>query len=854
MIATFEDLVADARRSHGLPGAVAHFAAELRDLVIETRLRSRPTPTTPAQESDSMLATFVQDVRFALRLLRRAPGFTAVAILTLALGIGGNTAIFSVVYAVLLRPLPYADANRLVVVGGADSDDDSIDSTSPYVFYEWRDRARAFEPLAGFVTGQQTMSGRREPERVSGVTSAGSILEVLGVPAAHGRIFTASDDRSARDPVVVLSDAFATRLFGRPEAAVGQSIRLNDRDHAVVGVMPASFRFPDGDSVFWRPAQFEPDMRLSRTEYFLLGVGRLKPGVTERQATEELNSIMAATRRSVASTDPDVRMTRLRESFVSGVRTRLLVLLGAVAAVLLIACANLANLLLARATGRAREIAVRLAIGGAQRRIVRQLLTESAVLSLLGGIAGIALGWALLQVLIANLPSDVSVLEEIRIDRIVLAVALATVLVVGLGFGAAPAFQLARERPGTLLRTGRGVSGRGRARAALVVAEIAIAVVLLIGAGLLVRSFALLQRVDPGIRGDGILTFRLQVPQRYKPPERVRFFEDVVDRLGRLPGVSGAAIVNTLPVDGRGIGAWFNIVGRPTPPGRQPDGVPYRVISPNYFTLVGIPLIRGRFLSERDSLASIQAVVIDRTLANRYWPNQDPIGREVILGAIPDNTLFPRGTIVGVVGDVRQLGLDSDPPGMIYVPHRVMPFWNGFAVMLRTKLQPEAVARSAREQIRRMDPTLPVYNVRTMEQVLSESVAPTRMSMFLLAAFGGLALIMAAVGVYGVLSYTVMERQREMGIRMALGAEPAGLRALMLKHGMRQAVLGLAIGITSAAGLTRLMQTLLFGVTPTDPLTFGAVIGLLTAVSGLACYIPARRATKVDPAAVLRAD
>jgi predicted permease len=801
-----------------------------------------------------MLATLVQDVRFALRLLRRAPGFTAVAILTLALGIGGNTAIFSVVYAVLLRPLPYADPDRLVVVGRADLDDDSIDSTSPYVFYEWRDRARAFDALAGFVPGQQTMNGRGEPERISGVTSAGSILEVLGVPARHGRIFTAADDEPGRDPVVVLSDAFATRLFGRPEAAVGQSIRLNDRDHAVVGVMPAGFRFPDGDALFWRPAQLEPKMRVSRTEYFLLGVGRLKPGFSARQAAEELNSIMAAIRQSVGSTDPDVRMTTLRESFVSDVRTRLLVLLGAVAAVLLIACANLANLLLARATGRAREIAVRLAIGGAQGRIVRQLLTESAVLSLLGGIAGVALGWALLQVLIANLPPDISVLQEIRIDRVVLAAALATALLVGLAFGAAPAFQLARERPALILRSGRAVSSRGRARAALVVAEIAIAVVLLIGAGLLVRSFALLQRVDPGIRGDGILTFRLQLPQRYTPPERIRFFEEVVARLGRLPAVNAAAIINMLPVDGRGIGAWFNIVGRPTPPGRQPDGVPYRVVSPNYFAVAGIPLVRGRFLTEQDSLASVQAVVIDRTLANRYWPKEDPIGREVVLGAPPDNVLFPKGTIVGIVGDVRQLGLDSDPPGMIYVPHRVMPMWNNFAVMLRTTLPPETIARSAREQIRQMDPALPVYNVRTMEEVLSGSVAPTRMSMFLLAAFGALALIMAAVGVYGVLSYTVMERQREMGIRMALGAEPSGLRTLMLQHGMRQAVLGLAIGIAGAIALTRVMQTLLFGVTPTDPLTFGAVIALLTGVSGLACYVPARRATKVDPAAVLRAD
>ncbi|MGH9313013.1 MAG: ABC transporter permease [Vicinamibacterales bacterium] len=852
MAAVFDDLLADARRSSGRLATLRHLIAEFRDLVSETRLK--PRATTRPKGSPSMLSTFFQDVRYALRLLRRAPGFTVVATLTLALGIGGTTAIFSIVYAVLLRPLPFEAPDRLVVVGAADRDDGSIDSTSPFVFYEWRDRAHAFESLAGFVTGPATLTGRGEPERVSGLTSAGSVLEVLGVPAQHGRILTAADDASGRDPVIVLSHPLATRLFGAPDAAIGRQITLNDRDYAIVGVMPPDFRFPDGDARFWRPALFDPEMRHSRTQYFLLGLGRLKPDRTARQATDELNGIMSAIRASIASTDPDVRMTPLRESYVSDVRTRLVVLLGAVGAVLLVACANLANLLLARATGRAREIAVRQAIGSSRLRIVRQLLTESVVLSLLGGAAGVGLGWGLLQALIANLPPEITVLEAIQIDRVVLAAAMAATLLVGLSFGAAPALQLAREGPGSLLREGRGVSGRGRVRAVLVVAEMAVAVILLVGAGLLVRSFALLQRVDPGVRADGVLTFRLQLPNRYTPPQRVRFFEDVVARLERLPGVTAAAIVNTLPVDGRGIGAWFNIVGRPTPPGRQPDAVPYRVVSPSYFRVAGIPLLKGRLPTEQDSLAAVQAVVIDRTLARRYWPDEDPIGREVILGVLPDNVLFPRGTIVGIVGDVRQLGLDSEPPGMISIPHRVMPSWNSFAVMLRTTLPPETIVRSAREHVQAMDSSLPVYGVRTMHEVLAASVASTRLSMFLLAAFGTLALVMAAVGVYGVLSCTVTERQREMGIRLALGAEPAALRALMLKHGMRQAAIGLGIGVAGALALTRLMDTLLFGVTPTDPLTFSAVVALLGTVAALACYLPARRATRVDPVAIMRAE
>jgi putative ABC transport system permease protein len=386
------------------------------------------------------------------------------------------------------------------------------------------------------------------------------------------------------------------------------------------------------------------------------------------------------------------------------------------------------------------------------------------------------------------------------------------------------------------------------------VSEVALAVVLLVGAGLLIRSFLLLQRVDPGFNPERLLTFRVQLTDRYRPAERVAFFEKAVAELGALPGVRSAAAINVVPVAGRAMGAWFNIVGRPPADGTNPNAVPYRVVTPGYFETVGLRLIRGRLLAESDSRERSPVVVIDEALARRQWPGEDPIGREVILGALPDNALTPKSAVVGIVSDVRQLGLDSDPPGMVYVPHRVMPFWSAFAFVLRTAVDAQSVMPAARERIRALDPSLPISGVRTVEEVIALSTLPARSSMLLLGCFAGLALVMAAVGIYGVLSYTVSQRQREMGIRLALGAEPSRLRWLMLGEGLRHTFIGIGLGLAGAFALTRLMQTLLFGVTPTDPVTFAGVVVLLGTVAALACYAPARRATKVDPAKIMRAE
>jgi putative ABC transport system permease protein len=804
-----------------------------------------------------MPSAVLQDVRYAARLLRRAPGFTTVATLTLALGIGGTAAIFSVVHGVLLRPLPYPDPDRLVVVQQSiPGSPQAGDSTSPGNLYDWIERQRSFDVLAGWDTTVLSKTAPGEAERLQGTIAAGALFDVLQVSAARGRTLTADDDRQGAPAVIVASDPLARRLFENSAGALGQTITLSERVYTVVGIMPAGFHFPDGDNEYWIPAQFDPAMRASRTQYSLLGLGRLRADRTIEQARADMAAISADLRRTFPKVaDPDARVDPLKDTVVSSVESRLMILMGAVAFVLLIACVNLANLLLARASGRQREIAVRQALGAGNGRLLQQLLTESAVLGLMGGLIGLALGRWSLALLVAQLPPDVPRVQEIALDWTVVAVVSVVSLVASMLFGLVPAWQLSTGRPAVALREGARGSGRSTwIRTSLVVSELALAVVLLVGAGLLIRSFLLLQRVDPGFNPERLLTFRVQVPDRYKPADRVAFFDRAVAEVSALPGVRSAAAINMVPVAGRGIGAWFNVVGRPPADGTNPNSVPYRVVTPGYFETVGLRLISGRLLTESDSLERSPVVVIDEALARRQWPGEDPIGRDIVLGALPDDAITPKSAVVGIVSNVRQLGLDSDPPGMVYVPHRVMPFWPTFAFVLRTAVEPQSVMPAARARIRALDPSLPISGVRTVEEVIAESTSPARSSMVLLACFAGLALVMAAVGVYGVLSYTVSQRQREMGIRLALGAEPRQVRWFVLRQGLRHASIGIGIGLAGAAALTRLMQTLLFGVTPTDPVTFAGVVVLLGIVAALACYVPARRATRVDPVAIMRAE
>jgi putative ABC transport system permease protein len=544
----------------------------------------------------------------------------------------------------------------------------------------------------------------------------------------------------------------------------------------------------------------------------------------------------------------------MKELLIDGVRTRLLTLMGAVAFILLISCANLGNLLLARASTRRREVAIRHALGARPLRLVRQMLTESVLLSVAGGLAGFGLGLVLLDVLLAWLPDNLPRANEIGLDPTVLGFTAAVSVLSGVAFGFFPALQLASRAPMDTVREGARGSGRSRwVRTTLVVSEVALALMLLTGAGLLVRSFAKLLEVNPGFRSDRLLTFSVNVPATvYKTAEqRTAFFEAAAERLRALPGVTAVALATTLPVSPRGNGAWFNMLDRPTPADRTPPSVSYRVVSTNYFSTLGMPLISGRQFTDADRLDGTRAVIVSQAVVRRYWPNVDPIGKQIYLGA-PDNRLFPDATVVGVVADVKLTALDNERAEVVYVPHRLMPTMSGFAFALRTSMDPLSVTGAARARLRQLDSNVPIVRVRTMDEVIARSVAPARSSMLLVSLFAALALMLAVIGVFGVLSYTVNQRTTELGIRLALGASASNVKMLVLGQGMMPVAAGVLLGLAGAFALTRFMESLLFGVTPRDPATFAAVSLLLAAIAAVASYVPARRATLVDPVAVLK--
>ena len=865
-VATAASLAADAGR-RGPRATFTYWRTEFTSLLRAAVAARRRDPQLPddlvaVRRRLPMLSTVLHDARYALRVLRRAPGFTAVAVLTLALGIGANTAIFSLINGVLLQPLPYPRADRLYrVLHGEIDDPTSLASMTPGNFYDLQRESTAMKPFAAVTRITPTLTGHGEPRPVPGMRSAGSILEVVGVPPMLGRIYTDRDDMPGAEPVMVLSHSTWMRLFGGDEGAIGQALVLDGRPVMVVGVMPAGFHFPAPDVEFWMPALFPDTLRASRTEFMLGGIGRLADGRDATEANAELQTIMARLRADHPQANSNVAIVTepLQEAIVGSVRTPLWILMASVACVLLIACANLANLMLARAADRRREVAVRQAIGAGRLHLVRQLLVESLVLGLAGGIAGLLTGYAFLNALIAWLPPGTPRLEAVTLDASVLAFTLIIAIGSSVCFGLAPALQLAGNAPVTALKEGSAnATARSLLRPALVVCEIAVALVLLAGAGLLLRSFQALQQVDPGFPIDRVLTLGVSLPQTTypRPAERIAFVNEALERLGRLPGVEAVAAGSGVPLAGRGTGAWFNMYDRPVPPGQTPPGVPYRVVTPRYFETLGIRLLRGRLLSDRDGLDGTPSVVISESVASRFWPEgqgRDAIGAEIYLGA-PGNRLFDRATVVGIVKDVKLAGLDSGMTEAVYATQTLMPFWRGFTFAIRTTGDPAALASAARHELRQIDAAMPVMAVRTMDDVLEGSMAPARSSMLLLTIFASVALAMAAVGVFGVLSFTVTRRSREMGIRMALGADATAVRWLVVRDGMRQAAAGIAVGLIGAFWLTGFMSTLLFQVAPRDPITFAGAALILTAVSALACYLPARRATRVNPLVVLRAD
>jgi putative ABC transport system permease protein len=857
MVAVFAEVEADARSNHGVLGAIAALATELPGLVRlavrerrAERARRAHRPRDP-QRSINVIDSLFQDIRFAARSLRRSPGFTAVAVLTLALGIGANTAIFSVVDGVLLRPLPLREPSQLVALGEQSfSVPGAISQTSPANLFDWRRSSRSMQ-IAGFVSRSGTIVAHGEPDQLFGTQSVGGLMQLLGVSPLFGRLIVETDEDPGAPAVIVLSYGTWRDLFGEDRGALGKSITMDGSPRTIVGVMPADFSFFGGPSAFYVPARFDAQFRENRDQYFIQPVGRLVKGATIEQARVEMETVAARLRRDwpVFNTNLKIVVQSLQETIVGGSRTQLMVLMGAVAFVLLITCANLGNLLLARASGRRREIAVRQALGAGQGRVARQLLTESLLLALVGGALGLVVGKLFLDLLLAaqattNLPRA----DEIALDGRVLGFAFALSTAAGLLFGSVPAWQLSRGPSSDALRDGsRGSSGQQWARSALVVAEVALAMVLLTGAGLLLRSFDFLQRVDPGVRREQLLTFSVRLPK-----SDPTFFPHATERIRALPGVRSAALVSQLPVTGRGIGAWFNRIDRPLPAGVNPAGEAYRVITPGYFETIGMTLKKGRAL-ERTDTRETPVVVVNEALVRKYYRGEEPLGKPIYLGA-PDNRLFHEGQIVGVVSDTRDAGLGSDALPTVYVPLAVMPSWPAFFFVVRTRQDPSSIVGAARAAIRELDSSLPVRNVQTMDDVLSAAVAPARWSTALLGVFAGVALVIAVLGVFGVLSYIVTQRTRELGIRIALGAAPRQLRRMVVARGLGLVLTGIGFGLAGAALLTRFMASLLFGVTATDPVTFIGVAALLATAAVVASYLPARRATRVDPLVALRSE
>jgi predicted permease len=817
----------------------------------------------------------IKDVRYALRALRRNPAFTAIAVLTLALGIGANTALFSVVNGVLLRPLPYADPDRLMSIRNTWADNSNpltaTTSISPAEYFDYLDRLTAFESFGVYASNTLSLTGDGDPELVPAMFMTAGAVKALGVNAAVGRVFTADED-VPRLNIGMLSYGLWQRRFGGSRDVIGRTIQIDGQPMIVVGVMPDGFRVPsqlsDTD-----PAQlfiafgFSRDNISIRGSHYLSGIGRLRPGRTLAQGRADVAAIASRFPADFPNDYP-ARMNfagtalPLLESVVGQIRPTLLVLLGAVGFVLLIACANVASLLLSRTEGRRREMAVRTALGAGRRRLMRQLLVESVVLSVTGGIAGIGVAILGTRLLTALHPPNIPRIDAIGVDVRVLVFALGVSTLVGVLFGLLPAITATRLDVQSMLREGgRGgsVGGRQGARRTLVISEVAIALVLLVGAGLMTRSFMQLLSVDPGYRVDHVLTVPITLPQaRYAEAERViGFYRDLSRRVAGLPGVASVGAVAGVPlVSGRGdIG--ISIEGRALAPGEARRRADWQVVTPGYFKAIGMRLLRGREIEETDLENTPGVVVINETLAKKYWPNEDPIGQRFTLGGKAGPGMV---TIVGIVGDVRQASLASTPEPEMYLAHTQFRFWGGGGILreltmvVRTVGDPAASSKAVRSEVAAIDPQLPVGDLRTMEQLRGESVSQPRFLMFLFSAFSTVALAIAVIGIYGVIAYSVAQRRKEIGIRVALGARPSSVAGMVVRQGMGMAAIGIAAGLVLAFGVTRFLSGILFAVTPTDPITLAVVAITLAVAALLACYVPARRATRTDPVEVLRAE
>ncbi|MDQ3546470.1 MAG: ABC transporter permease [Verrucomicrobiota bacterium] len=850
-VSSYVEMLTEAKMKEGMNEQDARRAA-----LLETGGIEQVKEEVRASRMGSSVESFMMDVRYGMRSLLKKPGFTLTAVIALALGIGANTAIFSVINGVLLRSLSYANPDSIVMVWERDATErNARNVVSPANYLDWQRQSTSFEHMAATVEQRVNLTGGRgEPEEIKAQFVSQAFFPALGVQPTLGRAFLPEEDTPSKELVIILSYELWQTRFGSDPAIVGKQATISGRQRTIVGVMPAGFYFLDNQVRAWMPMALDPaiDYR-GKAGRYLKVVARLKPGVTVQQAQGEMTGIGKQLEQAHAkfNTGWSVNVVPIHEQVVGEIRPILIVLLAAVAFVLLIACANVANLLLSRTAARQKELALRAALGASRGRLVRQMLTESVLLALLGGLVGVLLAYWGIQLLIGFGPDDVPRLGEITIDPRVLGFTFGISLLTGGLFGLIPALQASRPDLNDALKEGSRGSTGGRSRTlrnVFVITEVALALVLLIGAGLMIRSFVRLQSVETGFNPENVLTMRVQLPRKnYGEPHQILdFFKRAEERIAALPGVQAVGAISYLPLTGPAARDGFKVVGRPEPaPGQEP-GVEVRVITPGYFQAMGIPLIKGRLLDERDGKDS-RVLLINETMAKKYFPNEDPVGKQIIVswseGLVDE--------IVGIVGDIREGALNKEPETAIYWPHPREPY-SGMAIVVGAAGDVARLSGVVPKEIRALDPEQPVADLRTMKQVVAKSIARPRFNTMLFAIFAGVALVLASVGLYGVVNYSATQRTHEVGIRMALGATRADIMRLVVGNGMLLTLIGIAIGVVASIGLTRVMQSFLFGVGATDALTFLVVSALLIVVALIANYIPARKATRVNPVIALR--
>ncbi|HST53141.1 MAG TPA: ABC transporter permease [Pyrinomonadaceae bacterium] len=799
-----------------------------------------------------------QDVRYGVRVLLRSPGFTAVAILVTALAIGANTAIFSVINAVLLRPLPYSNPERMVMVWGTQAKRGVTRAPFSYLdFADYHEQSNSFDGLAAYTDASASLAGRDAPEQITGEVTSADFFKALGVQPALGRAFVLDDERSGVAGVVIISHATWQHRFGGDQNIIGRQVTLDGKSRTVVGVLPADFQFPFSTEPpeYFLPLNPNDDLDKARGAHYLTVVGRLKPGVTPQQASAEMKGIAARLEQQYPDDDASrgINIVGAQDDMVGTLRPTLLILLGAVGFVLLIACANVANLLLARSSRRVREIALRVALGASRGRIVRQLLTESLVLSFAGGVLGLLVAFWGINLISSFVPADIPRFSESRLDPTVLAFTLGASVLTGLVFGLAPALSASKLDLNEALKEGGRSTSEGRARnrvrSLLIISEVALSLVLLVGAGLLVKSFVKLRNTNPGFNPENVLTASISLPlAQYSEDAKItQFYQQTIDRVSQLPGVESVGAITPLPLSDNGMSITFYLKDGPPPlPGESPVSAA-RVTSPDYFRTMGVPVVEGRAFSDADRADTQKVVIINQTLARKFFPGTDPLGRQLHLGL---NDLD--SVIVGVVGDVRHQTLDKEPGPEFYVPFTQVAFGD-MSLVVRTRTDdPATLSAPLRGAVQSVDKDIPLFKLQTMQSLVGHSVARQRFSMTLIAGFAGLALALAMAGIFSVMSFLVAQRTHEIGIRMALGAQQRDILRMVVFHAMGRALVGVAGGLLAAFALTREMASLLYQVSATDPFVFGGIAVLLALVALVACLVPARRATKVDPMIALR--